>query len=130
MSMDPLKPVSGLAELLRQRMLGEAGKAGAKGATGARRSKGTAAAPARPELAAIKARVVEAVWALDPEDPGRRSKMLKALVENALTRQFGEQLLNDPRFADLVDNVAVALEGDPAVSVLLGEISSGEGASG
>ena len=66
----------------------------------------------------------------DPEDSGRRSKMLKALVENALTRQFGEQLLNDPRFADLVDNVAVALEGDPVVSVLLGEMSLGEGASG
>jgi hypothetical protein len=116
--MDPINPLNGLAELLRKRVAAElAGKAEARVPV---QQKGTESSSiGRPGVDTLRRRISDDIRRLDPDDPARRKKALRLLVEGALTWQFGSAVLNDPRFAELVSEVQQTLETDPGVSDLL-----------
>jgi hypothetical protein len=52
------------------------------------------------------------ISSLDPADPDRRRKAVRIYLESMLLSQLGPQLLSDPEFPDLVDQVQVQLEAD------------------
>jgi len=95
-----------LAQLIQQRTAagGRAGKAG-KAARGAGPGK-SAEPPAFTEL-------VARVAALNPDDPGRERKAFRYFLEAALLSDLGSNLINDPKFHQLVDIVQQRMEAQP-----------------
>jgi hypothetical protein len=73
------------------------------------------------------------VKALDPDDPNRGKKAFRIFLESVLLTEFGDTLINDPAFYQMVDDVQRAMEEDPriasaiskAVARLLGTSSTG-----
>lgn len=110
--MDPIKPLSGLTELLRKQIAEEVA---AKGGT--RNTQKSAEAqqhqPAQRSSAnALKHKIAEAVDLIDTDDPRRKHKVIRTFVENTLSWKFGSELVNDPGFSTLVDDVSEALENE------------------
>lgn len=56
------------------------------------------------------------VAALDPADPQRGRKAFRIFLESVLLAEFGEELINDPAFYAMVDQVQLAMEDDPQIA--------------
>mgnify|MGYP006894034216 FL=1 len=98
-----------LAQLIQQRTAagGRAGNTGkADKATRANGAAKTAEPPAFTEL-------VTRVGALNPDDPGRERKAFRYFLEAALLSDLGTNLINDPKFHQLVDIVQQRMEAQP-----------------
>lgn len=75
------------------------------------------------------------VKALDPDDPNRGRKAFRIFLESVLLAEFGETLINDPTFYQMVDEIQRVMEGDSrvadaidkAVANLLGPTTGGAG---
>lgn len=123
--MDPIKPLSALNALLGQHIASRRSEQG--GATGKKTTQSAAAATsaagsmaAATTLEELRRRIGEAVQSIDPADPDRRGKTARVFAENVLRWQFGDDILNDPRFAELLDEVGAVLEmeGDGLIAAL------------
>ncbi|MBT9458002.1 MAG: hypothetical protein IV097_15390 [Burkholderiaceae bacterium] len=124
--MSHIDPTGALASLLRSqvRLLNRA--PGQKATRKAEASVGSPAQHAAPEpdLAALLASRLKA---LDPDDPNRRGKALRLFIEHTLLAEFGSNLLSDPGFFRMVDQVVaqmasaadLSLHIDQAVELLL-----------
>ena len=84
---------------------------GAKAATSAP----TARAARRPSLAALKSKVQERLRALDPDDGRRSGQARRIFLESVLVWQFGDDLLLDRGFAEIVSGVQEALQAHPEI---------------
>lgn len=73
----------------------------------------TARAARRPSLAALKSKVQERLRALDPKDARRSDKARRIFLESVLVWQFGDDLLLDRGFAEIVSGVQEALQAHP-----------------
>lgn len=107
--MDPISNADRLARLLRQK-LEERSKTG----------KRTATAPRQ----AVQPRGVEAVRAVTGRLAGAGvddAHLKRALIEQLLADQFGSEMLNEPRFQQIVDQVADIMQTDKSISDLLGK---------
>lgn len=69
--------------------------------------------------------IAKRVEALDPDDPGRGRKAFRILLESLLLAELGERLINDPGFYDLVDQVQLAMEGDPQLADAITQAADG-----
>lgn len=108
--MDPINPLDRLSAILRQRVE----NAGLKNKTiGAQTNAQQAGAQRNVSPEALRKRIAGAIEALDPDDPDREHKAARLFVENVLSWQFGDALLNDSRFTALVEEVQGALEQEP-----------------
>lgn len=56
------------------------------------------------------------VTALDPDDPNRGRKSFRIFLESVLLVEFGEALINDPQFYQMVDEVQRTMEADPQIA--------------
>jgi len=72
----------------------------------------------REDLAASMARRVAAI---DRSDPDRRRKAFRVFLESLLLDEWGDQLMNDPGFQQLVDNVQTQMELDARLVDLMDE---------
>lgn len=98
-----------LAQLIQQRTAagGRAGSTGKAGkATCANGASKSAEPPAFTEL-------VSRVGALNPDDPARERKAFRYFLEAALLSDLGTNLINDPKFHQLVDVVQQRMEAQP-----------------
>ena len=94
-----------------------AGVASQRGRAAARRPSDAQASGAPADLAALVARRVRAI---DPDDPGRRRQAFRVFLESVLLAEFGEaQLINDPGFYRLVDDVQLQMEADADLAVAI-----------
>ena len=57
--------------------------------------------------------VAQRVQAIDIDDPRRRRKAFRIFLESILLNELGEDLVNDPGFHTLVDNVQQTMERNP-----------------
>lgn len=108
--MDPIKPLDGLAEILRKQLGAEVA---AKSGTHAVRKSADIQhrqPVQRMPVNALHHKIAEAVARLDPDDPKRNRKLVRLFVENTLSWKFGNELVNDPGFSALVEEVSGALE--------------------
>jgi hypothetical protein len=76
----------------------------------------------RPALTALKSKVQERLKALDPHDPHRPEKARRIFLESVLAWQFGNELMLDRGFAEIVSGVQEALRADPQVDARLGQL--------
>lgn len=59
------------------------------------------------------------VKSIRPDDPNRGRKAFRIFLESILLAHFGEHLINDPKFYQLVDDVHNAMEAAPEVRKLI-----------
>ena len=110
--MDPINPLDRLTAILRKRV---AENVGLKGKTQNAQSNAAQQVSAQRNTSpeALRKRIEVSIEALEPKDPERNKKAARIFVENVLVWQFGDVLLNDSRFAALVEEVQRALEQEP-----------------
>ena len=110
--MDPIKPLDGLSELLRKQIAREMSvKDGSKTAAKATEHQSAHSSGAL-STEALRRKIASSVEAIQPDDPKRKQKLVRAFVENTLSWRFGVELMNDPNFYHLVDEVSQSLEGE------------------
>jgi hypothetical protein len=81
---------------------------------------GPATRPARrAALAALKSKVQERLRALDPDDARRSDKARRIFLESVLAWQFGDELLLDRGFDEIVSGVQEALGAHPEIDARL-----------
>jgi hypothetical protein len=68
------------------------------------------------DLAAL---VALRVRSIDRDDPQRGRKAFRVFLEAVLLSRFGEQLLGDPQFHQLVDGIQTALDADPQTHAMV-----------
>jgi hypothetical protein len=72
------------------------------------------------DLASVIARRVAAI---DPDDPERPRKAFRVFLESVLLAEFGEALMNDACFFQLVDDVQQQMESEPEIAAAIRESS-------
>lgn len=60
---------------------------------------------------------------IDATDPQRGRKAFRIFLEVVLLKQLGEELMNDPAFYRLLDDVQSAMESDAHTAALIGQAS-------
>ena len=109
--MDPVGNINQIVEALRQQIAEKTnrtksgGKANAS-ATGQKRRL------SKPTNAELQETIAKRLRALDPDDPSRRHKTIRTFLEAVLLAELGEDLVNDPKFYELVGTVQTAMEND------------------
>jgi hypothetical protein len=63
--------------------------------------------------------VAERVAAISRADPDRSRKCFRVFLEVVLLAEFGERLINDPGFYDLVDRVEKQMAADPELKLAM-----------
>jgi hypothetical protein len=74
---------------------------------------GTTAPPKGTPRPGLQTLVAQRVQAIGAEDPQRRRKAFRIFLESVLVSEMGNELINDPAFHSLVDQVQQAMESDP-----------------
>jgi hypothetical protein len=74
-------------------------------------SGGTAAKSTPKDIAAL---IGQRIKAIDRDDPNRGRKTFRVFVESILLSELGEDLINDPQFYRIVDDVQQQMETDPS----------------
>ena len=103
--MDPVSNTSPFAILLRQR-LAERGRLKAKGSV----NRTTGKDPATPTGASAAISSLVSQKGLDDHET------LRALIEQLLGTGFGDQLMNEAKFQQIVGQVTRAMEADPELA--------------
>lgn len=93
---------------------------GARGGAARRSAAGAAtAAPQRYAPDQLAALIETRVRQIGRDDPKRGRKAFRVFVEAVLLSNLGENLVNDPQFHQMVDDVQGALEADPACATMV-----------
>ena len=99
--------------LLRLQRAEPATRLDARGSTVGAQGDATSAAEARAARdAAFERRVRQRVAQVDADDPQRRRRALRVIVETTLLQEFGERLNSDPAFHEMVDQVVQTMAED------------------
>jgi len=106
--MDPINRLDHILQLIGRQMSERASRldSGAKLAS----LSGPARTPRRPSLAALKRKVQDRLAEIDPDDARRADKARRVFLESVLTWQFGDELLLDRGFEEIVAGVQEALQ--------------------
>jgi len=56
---------------------------------------------------------------IDKLDPDRVSKAFRIFLESILIAEFGSQLINDPRFFQMIDSIKSQMQGDAELSEMI-----------
>ena len=93
-----------------------------------RRGEGPGGAAAKSPPKDIAALIGQRIKAIDRDDPNRGRKTFRVFLESILLSEFGEDLINDPQFYRIVDDVQHQMETDPStqgtVSIAIQELVS------
>jgi len=122
--MDPINPLDKLTSLLHRKIADEAAaaKTGKKSPVRSgelqHRSQTVKRSPEE-----LRKKIISMLQAVDVNDPKRDQKMMHIFVENVLIWQFGEELLNDSTFAQLLGDVEETLKREPTIVQLLSQIA-------
>jgi len=130
--MDPVNPLAALAALVRKRVESQrvAGKRPAPAGSTSRAEGSSAQLESRAALPELQRELTIALQAVEADDPNARRKKLHLFVGRVLRWQFGEAMLNDPAFGQLIDDVCGVLAANEQVAEMLGALEAeGETAS-
>ena len=123
MAISPLS-VQQIVAVIRQQIAAPVGKTPnpAAAATAARTTrKNPPKTPQEARQQGISDMIARRVSALKKTDPDRGRKAFRIFLESVLINELGENLINDPAFYQMVDDVQRQIEGMPEVEPLLRE---------
>jgi hypothetical protein len=109
--MDPISGVNPVLDALRKQLaenIERLRKSGKLAAAGAGRAAGAAAARSE----SLEAALGRKLSALDRRSPEGRAAATRAFIETALVAEFGQGLLSDPAFGDMVAELSSSLRED------------------
>lgn len=106
--MDPLNSLENIAELIRRRA-SASNKLGGEYTDKLGKARQKHALTKQHTAESVKLKIVKAIKAIDINDVRRNQKSMSIFVESVLLWQFGDELINDPNFINLVDEVGSAL---------------------
>ena len=111
--MDPVSRLDQVLQVIGRQMSERASRldAGTKSSA----SGPSTRAARRASLAALKSKVQERLRALDPNDARRSDKARRIFLESVLAWQFGDELLLDRGFEEIVSGVQDALRAHPEI---------------
>lgn len=113
--MSPLGPIDQLVSVLRAQLAAKPGAPVQPSAPARRRHE----AAGRYDDKTLKSLIELRVRAIDDKDAQRGRKAFRVFLEAVLLSQFGEAMINDPKFYQLVDDVHTALESSSATAPLV-----------
>jgi len=67
----------------------------------------------------LAARLARRVRAIDPSDPDAEGQAMRAFLESVLLAEFGEHLINDPAFHQIVEAVDQQMRGNAELSAMM-----------
>lgn len=114
--MDPLNSLDSIAELIRRR-------ASESSASKLDKSAFEKLSKARQKHALakqwtaedVKSKIIIAIKGINSQDPKKNQKLVGVFVENVLLWQFGDELINDLNFINLVEDVSGALLNEKSI---------------
>lgn len=109
--MDPIDNVRRSLELLRQQLAQKTAQPGDANASAAV----TAATHAPPGRSARQT-ATRKIRALQRQDAAYTEKAINAFIESVLAHEFGEGIVNDPEFQDMVKQVQEIMTSDASLS--------------
>ena len=65
--------------------------------------------------------ISQRVRSLHPDDPKKGKKAFRIFLESVLLAEFGEALINDPAFYQMVDDIQHVMETDPRLADTIGK---------
>jgi hypothetical protein len=104
--------LNGVVEVLRRQIAESARRLDVRG----KPSKAPDTVGARPPLQDVKRRIKERLEAIPGNDPDRTRKAQRVFIEAVLTWEFGDTLLLDQRFEEMMDRVQEGLAAAPNVT--------------
>jgi hypothetical protein len=104
--MTAIDPNQRLAAAMQLQLAGLRERARVRGGA----AKGPGSAPSA--AATARAGLAQRVQAIAADDPHRRQKAVRVYLEGELGREFGEGLLNDPGFGQMLDAVQQQMQED------------------
>ncbi|HEX2546850.1 MAG TPA: hypothetical protein VHL79_18350 [Ramlibacter sp.] len=78
----------------------------------ARRPAGSSQPPKAQTQRTDQAALAQRLKGIAGEDPDRRQKAVRVFLESEFAREFGDSMLNDPAFGQMVDAVQAQMAGD------------------
>lgn len=120
--MQPVDHVGQVMQVLRRQMAENLERMRGSGHKAAVAAPGTRPAGAPPVAPTLRQAVARRIKAIHPDDPRRLHTATAVLVEAVLLAEFGEGLVNDPEFRDLMRQVQSAMLADPALADELGRL--------
>jgi hypothetical protein len=109
--MDPISNVNPILDALRKQLAENIERLRKSGRLAASSTSG--AAPAAGGTETLEAALGRKLAALDRRSPEGRAAATRAFVESALVAEFGQGLLSDPAFGDMVADISASLREDP-----------------
>ena len=107
--------VAQLVAVIRSQLAPRVEMSPSKVRTGARRTAAAEGDKAR-QLASMLAQRMRSIAR---DDPQRGKKAFRVFLESILLSHFGQQMINDPQFYQLVDRVQQTMEDDPQLTALV-----------
>ncbi|HEX7634768.1 MAG TPA: hypothetical protein VF427_05740 [Noviherbaspirillum sp.] len=68
----------------------------------------------------LESLIAQRIQGIERDDPQRGRKAFRVFLESVLLSHFGEQLINDPKFYQLIDDIQMSMEADPDIRNLVG----------
>ncbi|MFZ6756284.1 hypothetical protein ACO0K9_03625 [Undibacterium sp. Ji50W] len=59
------------------------------------------------------------IKSINPDDPKKGKKVFRIFLESVLLSELGEDLINDPIFYQMVNDIQAAMEEDPQIASLI-----------
>jgi len=111
--MEPVSNIGHLVEVLRKRLAESQKSTGAS--LKAAQTTGAARSAGRPGIEELQKKIRDRLSRIDLNDPKSHQKSVHVFLESVLLWEFGEHLMDDPKFHALLDDVQLSMESDPAV---------------
>lgn len=111
--MTAINATNAVALFIREQGIGRRHGATPSAKTGAVASKKTAPGQSRQDIAAL---VFRRIRFIEPTDPDRRRKAFRIFIESVLLVELGEELINDPKFYELVAEVESRMRAEPSLA--------------
>ena len=111
--MEPISNAGQLIEILRKQLTKSQNRTDVSKKTS---SKPEATASATPhDIGAVRQNIREKLQRINSNDPKAEQKSIRIFLESVLLWEFGDRLMDDPKFYALLDDVQHSMESDPVV---------------
>jgi hypothetical protein len=111
--MTAISAAAAIAQLIRQHGIGRRCADAASKAEGQqRRSKPPTTGTGADDMASL---VLRRIRFIEPADPDRRRKAFRIFIESVLLFEIGPDLVNDPAFHTIVDEVESRMRSEPSL---------------
>lgn len=113
-------PIAGVGQLVAV-IRSELGKAAGAGAVASQPGRKAASAGSRYAEENLAGLIEVRIRQIGRDDPQRGRKAFRVFLETVLLSSFGEQMVADPKFHQIVDDVQRAMEMQPACASMIDE---------